>query len=72
MSGLPPVYLLNSEADHLRSSGEELGRQLDAAGVTVKVEFEPGTAHGHLNEAFDERGDPQHRAHRRWIAARGA
>jgi acetyl esterase/lipase len=53
LSGLPPVYLLNSEADDLRSSGEELGRQLAAAGVTVKVEFEPGTAHGHLNEAFD-------------------
>lgn len=53
VSGLPPVYLLNSEADHLRASGERLGRQLADAGVPAKVEFEPGTTHGHLNEAFD-------------------
>lgn len=39
---------------HLRASGEELGRQLHAAGVLTKVESEPGTTHGHLNEAMDE------------------
>ena len=69
VSGLPPVYLLNSEADHLRASGEEFGRQLDAAGVTVKVEFEPGTAHGHLNEAFDPAATRSIERIVDWIAA---
>ena len=53
LAGMPPTYLLNSEADYLRASGDLFGQQLSAAGVTVKSEFEPGTAHGHLNEAFD-------------------
>jgi acetyl esterase/lipase len=71
VSGLPPVYLLNSEADHLRASGELLGRQLDAAGVTVKVEFEPGTTHGHLNEAFDPAATRSVDRIVEWIAAPG-
>jgi acetyl esterase len=50
VAGQPPVYILNSEADSLRSSGEAYGNQLGRAGVPVLVEFEPGTGHGHLNE----------------------
>jgi acetyl esterase len=50
---LPPVFILNSERDSLRSSGEMFGEQLAAAGVPVRVEFEPGTVHGHLNQPDD-------------------
>lgn len=48
-AGLPPVFVLNSECDSLRASGEKYGGQLDSAGVPVRVETEPGTAHGHLD-----------------------
>lgn len=50
LSGQPPVYILNSDNDPLRPSGERYGKGLAAAGVPVTVEFEPGTGHGHLNE----------------------
>ena len=53
LSGLPPTYILNSETDSLRSSGERYGEQLATAGVDVRVEFEPGTVHGHLNQPDD-------------------
>lgn len=56
VSGQPPVYILNSEADSLRSSGELYAEQLGTAGVDVTVEFEPGTQHGQLNEPFTEGG----------------
>jgi acetyl esterase len=46
----PAVYILNSDTDPLRASGEAYGVALDAAGVAVKVELEPGTSHGHINE----------------------
>ena len=50
VSRLPPVFILNSERDSLRSSGERFGSQLSEAGVPVRVEYEPGTLHGHLNQ----------------------
>ncbi len=50
VGGQPPVYVLNSENDALRASGEACAAALDAAGVAVTVEYEPGTGHGHLNE----------------------
>jgi acetyl esterase len=50
LSGQPPVYILNSNTDALRPSGELYAKGLAAAGVTVTVEHEPGTGHGHLNE----------------------
>lgn len=56
VSGQPPVYILNSEADTLRSSGEFYAEQLRAVGVDVTVEFEPGTQHGQLNEPYTEGG----------------
>jgi acetyl esterase len=49
LAGQPPVYILNSEIDFLRASGEAYGADLRAAGVDVTVEMEPGTHHGHLN-----------------------
>ncbi len=49
VTGQPPVYILNSEADSLRASGEAYGDALRYAGSNVTVETEPGTHHGHLN-----------------------
>jgi acetyl esterase len=54
VSGQPPVYVLNSDADVLRSSGEEYARQLAAAGVDVTIGLEPGSEHGHLNQPTTE------------------
>ena len=56
VSGQPPVYVLNAEADRLRASGEAYAEQLRAAGVQVLVELEPGTQHGHVNEPYSEGG----------------
>jgi len=53
VSGLPPVFVVNSERDTLRASGERFAEQLVAAGVAVRVEYEPGTSHGHLNQPED-------------------
>jgi acetyl esterase/lipase len=53
VSRLPPVFILNSERDSLRASGERFGQQLSEAGVPVRVEYEPGTFHGHLNHPED-------------------
>ena len=49
VDGQPPVFILNSEMDYLRASGEAYGEALRRAGVDVFVETEPGTRHGHLN-----------------------
>ena len=50
LSGLPPTYVLNSEIDSLRASGEAYADGLWRAGVEARVEYEAGTVHGHLNE----------------------
>jgi acetyl esterase/lipase len=50
VSGQPPIYVLNSDVDTLRASGEAYAAALREAGVEVVVEYEPGTVHGHLNE----------------------
>ncbi|EFC83937.1 alpha/beta hydrolase, partial [Parafrankia sp. EUN1f] len=52
VAGQPPVYVLNSDTDFLRASGEAYAAQLATASVPVRVEFEPGSLHGHLNEPF--------------------
>lgn len=49
LAGQPPVYILNSEVDFLRASGEAYGEELRIAGVDVTVATELGTHHGHLN-----------------------
>jgi acetyl esterase len=48
-TGLPPVFVLNSEVDTLRASGEAFAATLAANGVTTLSLFEPGSRHGHLN-----------------------
>lgn len=52
LGGQPPCIILNAEADYLRASGEAYAEALKAAGVRTEVLFEPGSAHGHLNEPF--------------------
>jgi acetyl esterase len=50
LAGMPPTFVLNSDHDSLRSSGELFAAELASAGVDVLVIREPGTKHGHLNE----------------------
>ena len=50
VGGQPAVYVLNSENDVLRASGEAYAAALVAADVSVTVEYEPDTKHGHLNQ----------------------
>jgi acetyl esterase/lipase len=52
VSGVPPTFILTCQNDTLRSSGEAYADQLGSAGVDVTVHFEPGAAHGCLNEPF--------------------
>ncbi|WP_207454112.1 alpha/beta hydrolase [Herbiconiux sp. SYSU D00978] len=49
VAGLPPTFILNSDADDLRSSSEAFAADLTRAAVDVLVVREPGTIHGHLN-----------------------
>ncbi len=49
LTGQPPVFIMNSETDSLRASGEAYGDGLRLAGVEVTVETVPGTHHGHLS-----------------------
>jgi acetyl esterase len=49
LSGLPPTFVLNSELDTLRASGQQFAAELALAGVDVAVVCEPGALHGHLN-----------------------
>jgi acetyl esterase/lipase len=50
LEGLPPTFILNSDSDSLRSSGELFASELAAAGVDVFVMRETGSRHGHLNQ----------------------
>ena len=49
LAGLPPTFVLLSDVDGLRPSGEAFVASLRVAGVPVRQELEPGTLHGHLN-----------------------
>jgi acetyl esterase len=53
--GLPPVFILNSEVDILRASGEAYAEQLAHAGVQTVVVTEPGVKHGHFHQPHDPR-----------------
>jgi acetyl esterase/lipase len=66
----PPVYVLNSETDILRASGEAYAAQLEVAGVAVTVDFEPGTNHGHLNEPENPGARRSIERITRWLASR--
>jgi acetyl esterase len=50
LRGLPPTFVVTSDHDALRSSGEAYSAELAAAGVDVLLVREDSTYHGHLNE----------------------
>ena len=56
LHGLPPFAIANAEYDDLRSSGEDFGRLLREAGVTVEERCELGMPHGYLNHLGDVLG----------------
>lgn len=49
LRGLPTTFIVNSDSDKLRASGEAFGSELAAAGVDVQIVREPNTLHGHIN-----------------------
>lgn len=53
LRALPPVFILNSDHDRLRASGEAFGGELASAGVDTLMVREGGTRHGHLNNPDD-------------------
>jgi acetyl esterase len=54
-AGLPPYFVLNSERDILRASGEAYAAQLAEAGNDLLVVTEPGVGHGHFHQPHDPR-----------------
>jgi acetyl esterase/lipase len=56
-AGLPAAFLVNSEFDSLRASGEAFASQLEDAGVAVVNETEPGTQHGHFDQPLQPYGE---------------
>lgn len=54
LEGFPPTYLLLSEIDEFRTSGEAFAAALRAADVPVVDRIEVGARHGYLNEPGSE------------------
>jgi acetyl esterase/lipase len=52
----PSTFVLNADADPLRSSGELYASQLRYAGVRVEVAHDAGSQHGFLNEPESDFG----------------
>lgn len=52
----PATFVLNSEKDLLRPSGELFAQQLKDANVRVRVELEVGSGHGQLDDPFNPFG----------------
>lgn len=50
LGGLPPTFIVNSDVDSLRASGELFASELTAAGVDTTVVREIDTEHGHLDQ----------------------
>jgi acetyl esterase len=71
VSRQPPTFILNSEIDSLRASGEAYAAQLDASGVRVRLLYEPGTAHGHLNNPSMPEATRSIERMTEWIATAG-
>jgi acetyl esterase len=65
LGSLPPTFILNSDADSLRSSAELFASELALHAVHVLLVREDGTRHGHLNEPADPGA---HRSIRRMAA----
>jgi acetyl esterase/lipase len=69
LHGFPPAYIINSEGDSLRASGEHFAAQLEAAGVPVRMETEPGSTHGHLDHPHSAQGRNSARRMVRWLSS---
>ena len=50
---LPPVLIVNAEADELRASGERFARQLAEGGLEVTCTTQAGSQHGFLDQPGD-------------------
>lgn len=50
LSGFPPTFILNSDVDTIRASGDAFAGELAGAGVDILTVREHGSKHGHLNE----------------------
>ena len=50
LSGFPPTFILNSDVDTIRASGDAFAAELASAGVDTLAVREHRTEHGHLNE----------------------
>jgi acetyl esterase len=72
VSRQPAIFILNSEADSLRASGEAYAAQLDASGVSVQLVYEPGTVHGHLNNPSTPEATRSIARMAQWMATAGA
>jgi len=51
--GLPPVLIVNAEADEMRASGERFARQLAESGQEVACRTQVGSQHGFLDQPND-------------------
>lgn len=67
VDGFPPVYIINSDADTLRASGELFATQLQAAGVPVRMDTEPGSMHGHLDHPHTAQARHSVEQMRAWV-----
>lgn len=72
LAGMPPAYLINSEIDSLRASGEAFAQQLADAGVDVLCEMEPGTQHGHFDQPLLPQGERSLERMVAWMRGREA
>ena len=72
VAGLPPVLMINSEADELRVSGEVFAATLAGAGVPIEVVVEPGTEHGHLNRPGEPAASASIERVVRWVGGLAA
>jgi len=68
-AGLPPVFVLLSEVDALRPSGEAFAADAVRAGVPSLVVCEAGSRHGHLNHAGSAPAEASVRRIAAWLAS---
>lgn len=71
LRGLPPTFVVTSDHDTLRSSGEAYCAELAAAGVDVTLVREDSTYHGHLDEPATDGAARSMRRLRAWLTVDG-